>query len=156
MGQRGRVNVAIWSRVDGDVAIGKNIVGSCPTAEREPVVSPYDEGELTVGMVSLEMLQRVPGVRRLGQAELVVGSHEPPLPLEGYPCDGEPLVIIEKVGRRLLERVQRRHQEPNLVEVGEAEDLPRQAYVSHVYGVETAPEDAYAARLAYGHRRVKL
>ncbi len=84
--------------------------------------------------------------------ELIVGCHEPLLAGEGLTRDGQPLVVIEKIGRRFLQRVERRHEKPHLIEVGEAEYLPRQAYVPYVHGVETASENAYAeVALAVGH-----
>lgn len=38
--ERSRVDGALGPGVDGYVAIGKNIVGLCPTVEGEPVVPP--------------------------------------------------------------------------------------------------------------------
>lgn len=123
----------------------------------EPVVCSYDKRELTVGIVGFEMLKRVPCIRRLGQVKLVVGSHEPFLPGESLPCDGQSLVVVEKVGCRLLERVERRHEKPHLVEVGEAENLLCQANVPNVDGVETASENADTeALLAVGHWRLSF
>ena len=78
--------------------------------------------------------------------ELVVAGDETWLCSKCLTDERQPTVIVKQVGIGLLERVQRRHEEPHLVELSLAEYLPCQGDVSAMNRVERPTVDAYLHR----------
>ena len=141
-GRKGfRIDGTVGTGINGDIKVGKDIIGMGPTVEGEPVVGSDNQHELVARIVGLEVLQGVIGIGRLGQPELVVGGFEVRLAFEGLLRHKEPQVVVEQVGRRCLERVERRDKEPHLVQPGEAQQLSGDGNMTHVDGIETAPKD---------------
>ena len=143
MGRKGGyVYGTVGARIDGNIKVGKDIIGMGPPVEGEPVVGSDDKHKLLIWIVGLEMLQRVPRIGRLGEVELVIGGFEARLTEQGTLREEQSLVIVEQVCRRLLEGVEGRHKEPHLVQMGEAQQFTCDGDMTHVDGVETATKDS--------------
>ena len=69
-----------------------------PALEARPVVTSYQEDELPVGIVTLKMLQGIPGIGRLGQLELVTGGLHPSDTFQSLLRHLKAQLVVQEVG----------------------------------------------------------
>ena len=114
-----------------------------PLVESCPVVATNQQGELVFRVILADGLQRMPGIRWLRQAELLVACLQLWLVLQRFFYHFQAQLVVGQVGSGLLEWVHGRNHEPHLVQAGLLAKAFRQCDMARMDGVEATAKDSY-------------
>ena len=138
------------TRIDEDVVVVEYLLAVFPLRKAVPVVGADDEREAALGMEPAEMGQRRHHVGGTREVHLDVANRQAGVGRRGQLGEVEPDVVGEQVGTALLERIERRDDEPQFVYLAQTQQMAGKGNVARVDRVEGTAEDARAERSVGG------
>lgn len=152
---RGIINevsaIVALAREDQKLIVVEDFLVFAPVLEVLQAVHAADEDELAVGVLFREGSQGVDGIGRCRQVHLYVADKDARIVADGQLHHFQALVIIQQV-LFLFQGVLGRHHKPQLVQVGEFDQIVGQHDVPMMDGVERAGIDANLFHDANGAR----
>lgn len=129
--------VVAGTGIDVEVVVLQNVLVVEPFREGLQVVLAHDEAEFALRVLLVQHLQGVARVGGLRERELDVAGPETEVVADGEVHEMQTLSVVQK-RRLLLQRVLRRHHEPELLQVGMFQQIFGNNQVPDVYRVERA------------------
>lgn len=129
--------VVAGAGIDVEVVVFEDVLVVEPFGEGLQVVLAHDEAEFALGVLFAQHLQGVARVGGLRERELNVAGPETEVVADGEVHEMQTLPVVQK-RRLLLQRVLRRHHEPELLQVGMFQQIFGNNQVPDVYRVERA------------------
>lgn len=127
--------VVAGAGIDVEVVVFEDVLVVEPFGEGLQVVFTHDEAELALGVLFAQHLQRVARVGGFRERELDVAGPETEVIADGEVDEMQPLAVVEQRSF-FLERVLRRHHEPEFLQVRVFQQILGNNHVPDVYRVE--------------------
>ena len=89
-------NLIRTARINQQVMMRQDFFRRLPLRKRGPIICPDDKIKLAVGIGFCQMMKRIDRIRRAGETELEIGSHETRIACHGSAHHFQPQVVAQQ------------------------------------------------------------